>query len=42
LVINGKTIPAQYRQNKFLKITSWVGIVYLIGFSLYFLWISSF
>jgi Mn2+/Fe2+ NRAMP family transporter len=40
-VINGKTIPEQYRQPKFLKIISWIGIVYLIGFSVYFLWLSS-
>ena len=42
LVINRKTFPEQYRQPKFLKITSWIGIVYLIGFSVYFLWLSSF
>ena len=38
LVINGKTIPKQYRQSNFLKVISWIGMFYLIGFSIYFSW----
>jgi Mn2+/Fe2+ NRAMP family transporter len=38
LVINGKTIPKQYRQSNFLKVISWIGMFYLVGFSMYFIW----
>jgi Mn2+/Fe2+ NRAMP family transporter len=42
LVINGKTIPEQYRQRKLLKIVSWIGMLYLVGFSIYFVCLSSY
>ena len=38
LVINGKTIPKKYRQSNLLKVISWIGMFYLIGFSIYFSW----
>jgi len=39
LVINGKTMPSESKQSYFLKILSWIGIIYLIGFSLYFVYL---
>ena len=40
LVINGKTMPNENKPNLFLKILSWIGIVYLVGFSIYFLYLT--
>ncbi len=40
LVINGKTVPYQGRQSTFLRVLSWVGICYLICFSIYFIYLS--
>ena len=40
-VINGKTMPEENKPNRFLKILSWIGIIYLIGFSIYFIYLSS-
>ena len=40
LVIHGKTMPEDNKPSLFLKVLSWVGIVYLIGFSIYFIWLS--
>ncbi|PCI94736.1 MAG: hypothetical protein COB15_13260 [Flavobacteriales bacterium] len=40
LVIHGKTMPEENKPSLFLKVLSWVGIVYLIGFSIYFIWLS--
>jgi Mn2+/Fe2+ NRAMP family transporter len=40
LVIHGKTMPDENKPNLFLKVLSWVGIIYLLGFSIYFIWLS--
>ena len=40
LVVTGKTMPNQFKPSKFLKILSWIGISYFIGFSVYFIFIS--
>jgi Mn2+/Fe2+ NRAMP family transporter len=40
LVIHGKTMPEENKPNLFLKVLSWVGIIYLIGFSIYFLYLT--
>jgi Mn2+/Fe2+ NRAMP family transporter len=40
LVINGKSTPLENRQSLFLKVLSWIGIVYLVNFSVYFIWLS--
>jgi Mn2+/Fe2+ NRAMP family transporter len=41
LVIHGKTMPEENKPKLLLKLLSWVGIIYLIGFSIYFLYLSS-
>lgn len=41
LVIYGKTMPKENQPSLFLKILSWVGIIYLIGFSVYFLYLAT-
>ncbi len=41
LVINGKTMPEENKPKLFLKALSWIGIIYFIGFSVYFLYLSS-
>jgi Mn2+/Fe2+ NRAMP family transporter len=40
LVIHGKTMPTENKPNLFLKLLSWAGIIYLIGFSVYFLYLT--
>ncbi|MCB0380045.1 MAG: Nramp family divalent metal transporter [Flavobacteriales bacterium] len=40
LVITSKNVPKQYQPNRFLKILSWLGITYFIGFTIYFLFIT--
>lgn len=40
LVIHGKTMPEENKPNLFLKVLSWIGITYLIGFSAYFLYLT--
>ena len=40
-VIHGKTMPKENRPNVFLKILSWIGIAYLFGFSVYFIYLTS-
>ena len=40
LVIHGKTMPEENKPKLFLKVLSWVGIVYLLGFSVYFLYLT--
>ncbi|PCJ25134.1 MAG: hypothetical protein COA97_08275 [Flavobacteriales bacterium] len=37
LAVNGKTMPEENKPSLLLKILSWIGIVYLIGFSTYFI-----
>jgi Mn2+/Fe2+ NRAMP family transporter len=37
LAITGKTMPNENKPNLFLKLLSWLGIAYFIGFSIYFL-----
>jgi len=39
-VVHGKTMPEENKPSFFLKILSWIGIVYLIGFSVYFLFLT--
>ncbi|MDF1672076.1 MAG: Nramp family divalent metal transporter [Vicingaceae bacterium] len=41
LVINGKTMPAENKPGLLLKVVSWLGILYFIGFSIYFVVISN-
>ncbi len=41
LVINGKTMPAENKPGLLLKVISWMGILYFIGFSIYFIIISN-
>ena len=41
LVINGKTMPNENKPGILLKIVSWLGIIYFIGFSIYFVIISN-
>jgi Mn2+/Fe2+ NRAMP family transporter len=36
-VIFGKDFPLEYRPSTFIKVLSWVGILFLVGFSAYFL-----
>jgi len=38
--ITGKTMPEENKPKGFLKIVSWLGIIYFIGFSIYFLYLS--
>jgi Mn2+/Fe2+ NRAMP family transporter len=40
LVIYGKTMPKENQPSLFLKVLSWVGVFYLIGFSVYFLYLA--
>ena len=40
LVIHGKTMPNENKPNVFLKVLSWIGLVYLFGFSAYFIYLS--
>jgi len=40
LVIHGKTMPYEDKPSLFLKILSWIGIVYLVGFSVYFIYLT--
>ncbi len=40
LVIHGKTMPQENKPGLFLKYLSWIGLIYLIGFSAYFIYIS--
>lgn len=40
LVIYGKTMKKEDMPGLFLKVLSWIGIIYLIGFSAYFLYLS--
>ena len=40
LVIHGKTMPEENKPNLFLKFLSWIGILYLVGFSIYFLYLT--
>jgi len=37
IVINGRTMPEENKPNFFLKVISWLGIIYFIGFSIYFI-----
>lgn len=37
LLISGKHTPKEHRPNVFLKTLSWIGIIFLIGFSIWFL-----
>jgi Mn2+/Fe2+ NRAMP family transporter len=37
ILIKGKNTPEIYRPKPFLKGLSWIGIVFLIGFSLWYL-----
>tara|TARA_R110002111_G_scaffold27198_1_gene58457 strand:+ start:1596 stop:1799 length:204 start_codon:yes stop_codon:yes gene_type:complete len=37
VLISGKHTPKEHRPNIYLKILSWFGIVFLIGFSVWFL-----
>lgn len=39
-VITSKAVPKQYQPTTFIKILSWVGIFYFIGFTIYFLFIT--
>jgi len=40
MAIHGKTMPDENKPSLFLKLLSWIGIVYLIGFSTYFIYLS--
>ena len=40
MVINGKTMSDEYKPSLFLKVLSWVGIIYLVGFSVYFIYLT--
>ena len=40
LAINGDTMPNANKPNLFLRIVSWLGITYLLGFSIYFLYLT--
>ncbi|MCB9335085.1 MAG: Nramp family divalent metal transporter [Flavobacteriales bacterium] len=40
LVINGKTMPQENKPGMFLKVLSWMGIVYFLGFSVFFLYFT--
>jgi len=37
ILISGKHTPEEHRPNIFLKVLSWIGILFLIGFSIWFL-----
>ncbi len=37
ILITGKHTPKEHRPNTYLKILSWLGIIFLIGFSIWFL-----
>jgi Mn2+/Fe2+ NRAMP family transporter len=37
ILITGKNTPKEHRPNTYLKILSWFGIIFLIGFSSWFL-----
>jgi len=37
ILITGKHTPKEHRPNTYLKIISWLGIIFLIGFSIWFL-----
>lgn len=41
LVITGKTMPEENKPGRLLRIISWLGIAYFIGFSIYFLYLSN-
>ncbi len=36
-VVTGNTMPKQFQPKKYLRILSWVGIIFLSGFSLLFI-----
>ena len=40
LAINGETMPLENKPGLFLKLLSWLGIIYLLGFSIYFLYLT--
>jgi Mn2+/Fe2+ NRAMP family transporter len=40
LVVTSKTFPKEHHPSLLLKILSWLGIIYFIGFSVYFLFVS--
>ena len=40
IVVHGKTMPNDNKPGLFLKVLSWIGMLYLIGFSIYFIFIS--
>ncbi|MCO6499860.1 MAG: Nramp family divalent metal transporter [Vicingus serpentipes] len=40
LAINGDTMLKENKPNLFLRVLSWVGIVYLVGFSIYFIYLT--
>jgi Mn2+/Fe2+ NRAMP family transporter len=40
LAINGKTMPKENKPGLILKLLSWIGVIYLIGFSVYFLYLT--
>lgn len=39
-VITSKAVPKQYQPKPFIKILSWIGILYFLGFTIYFLFIT--
>ncbi len=39
-VITSKAVPSQYQPKPFIKILSWIGILYFLGFTIYFLFIT--
>lgn len=41
MVINGKTMPNENKPGLLLKVISWMGMLYFIGFSIYFIIISN-
>lgn len=38
-LVTGVLVPTAYHPKKWLKILSWLGIIFLIGFALYYLWL---
>ena len=40
LAITGNTMPEENKPSLFLKIVSWLGIIYFIGFSTYFIYLT--
>jgi Mn2+/Fe2+ NRAMP family transporter len=40
LAIHGKTMPKENKPGLILQLLSWLGIIYLIGFSVYFLYLT--